>query len=200
MNKTLKLIFSAVLISVLSFNCFAKKISPQRQQFIDCALSLLGTPYLYGSRVPSPGIDCSGLVAFAARKALKVNFTGSSQGMYWNSTEISDSEREPGDLLFFSNTNDSSHITHVGIYLGKYKGEGEFKNKTIFIHSVSDGRKTGVIITSLDDENFWTRHYISSGRFLPATKDAETFIHSDPKLFEIDTWWKNVDCKKWFDE
>ena len=198
MKSLLKFSFLILLIVIISSPLFSKELSEQRQQFINCALELLGTPYSYGSRVPDPGIDCSGLVAYCARKALKVNFTGSSQGMYFNSTIIKDEEREPGDLLFFSNYNDSSRITHVAIYLGKYHENGVFKGKYVFIHSVSDGAKTGVVLSSLDDTNFWTNHYIASGRFLPSTKNKNNFIQSDPILFEIDTWWNNIDTTKWF--
>lgn len=210
MRKTLRFVFILLFIEIFSSSIYAKQISAQRQAFIDCSISLLGTPYLWSGKSPDPGIDCSGLVAFAARKAIKVSYTGSSRAMYKNCIKITDEQREPGDLLFFSSSNSIDSISHVAIYLGRYSGEGEYKNKRIFIHSVSDGTKTGVIITSLDDTNYWTNHYVASGRFLPSSEYANKIIQekgyedgmkalqSSEKLFEIDTWWKDVDSK-WFE-
>jgi hypothetical protein len=63
---------------------------------------------------------------------------------------IADSAREPGDLLFFNTT---GRISHVGIYLGGAS----------FIHSASDGPKTGVIVSALS-ESYWERTYVFTGR------------------------------------
>ena len=207
MKKVSKLVISVMLLAGTIFSLSAKPISTQRQDLIDCALSLMGTPYLWGGKTPEPGIDCSGLVAFTSRKAITVNYTGNAQTMYNSSTKVSKAEREPGDLLFFSETNSTTAITHVGIYLGKYTGPGKFHNKHLFIHSASDGAKTGVIVSSIDDKSYWTQHYMGCGRYLPSSAVAakrvrasgRTSIQSTKKDFEKDDWWSDVDTKKWFD-
>ena len=202
------------LVLASSFPVCAKQISQlseQRQALINCAIELLGTPYQWGGKTPSPGIDCSGFVAYVSRKAIQVNFTGISQVMYNATTKIEDNQKEPGDLLFFSNTYSSNKITHVGIYLGLYTGEGKLHGKHIFIHCASDEPETGVIVSSIDDENFWTRHYIGAGRYLPSTKEAEKIIQelgvekgrealkSSPEEFSKDPWWSGID-KSWFEK
>lgn len=208
MKKLLKTVILFSLFAGISFSAFAKPISTQRQDLIDSALELMGTPYSWGGKTPSPGIDCSGLVAFTSRKAIKVNFTGNAQTMYNSSTKVSKAEREPGDLLFFSETNSTSAITHVGIYLGKYTGPGKFHNKHLFIHSASGGSQTGVIVSSIDDKSYWTQHYIGCGRYLPSsafaaksvkTRGAKSIQSSDAE-FKKDSWWNDVDVDKWFDE
>ena len=73
--------------------------------------------------------------------------------------KIPESEREPGDLVFFNTT---GRISHVGIYLGN----GEF------VHAASDGPRTGVIVSNLS-ENYWNRTYRFSAR-ISCTLRAET--------------------------
>lgn len=208
MKKIIKNVFLFSLFAAFTFSAYAKPISTQRQNLIDSALALMGTPYSWGGKTPSPGIDCSGLVAFTSRKAIKVNFTGNAQTMYNSSTKVSRKEREPGDLLFFSESNSQYDITHVGIYLGKYTGPGKFHNKHLFIHSASGGNETGVIVSSIDDKSYWTEHYIGCGRYLPssafATKSIKSkgakSIQSSEEDFEKDDWWDGVDVDKWFNE
>lgn len=202
----LRMAFFFCLAFISVSGAFSKELSEQRKALINCAIELIGTPYQWGGKTPSPGIDCSGLVAFVSRKAIQVNFTGISQVMYNASEKIEDNQKEPGDLLFFSNTCSASKITHVGIYLGLYTGEGKLHGKHIFIHSASDGPETGVIVSSIDDENFWTRHYICTRRYLPTSKEASEIItqngakalQSSPEEFTKDPWWSGID-PEWFE-
>ena len=202
----LRMVFFFCLVFMSVSGAFSKELSEQRKALINCAIELIGTPYQWGGKTPSPGIDCSGLVAFVSRKAIQVNFTGISQVMYNASEKIEDNQKEPGDLLFFSNTCSASKITHVGIYLGLYTGEGKLHGKHIFIHSASDGPETGVIVSSIDDENFWTRHYICTRRYLPTSKEASEIItqkgakalQSSPEEFTKDPWWSGID-PEWFE-
>lgn len=201
----LRMAFFFCLTFMSVSGAFSKELSEQRKALINYAIELIGTPYQWGGKTPSPGIDCSGLVAFVSRKAIQVNFTGISQVMYNASEKIEDNQKEPGDLLFFSNTCSASKITHVGIYLGLYTGEGKLHGKHIFIHSASDGPETGVIVSSIDDENFWTRHYICTRRYLPTSKEASEIItqkgakalQSSPEEFTKDPWWSGIDLS-WF--
>ena len=208
MKKLLKKVALGSLLLGFAASVFAKPISTQRQDLIDCALSLMGTPYLWGGKTPEPGIDCSGLIAFSSRKAIKVNYTGNAQMMFDAATKVQKNEREPGDLLFFSETYSETAITHVAIYLGKYTGPGKFHNKHLFVHSASDGANTGVIVSSIDDKSYWTQHYMGCGRYLPSSATAQKAvkargvkaIQSKKEEFEKDSWWDDVDTEKWFDD
>ena len=143
--------FFSLTISVLSANS-----EKQREELILAAKNYLGTPYRYGG-ASKAGIDCSGLVYMAALDSGLAALPRTARGMYNKVERISDFERQAGDLVFFSAY---GLISHVGIYLGNGK----------FIHSASDGPSTGVIISNLS-ENYWKRHYFSSGRFISPTQE-----------------------------
>lgn len=122
-----------------------------RQLFIDTARLYLGTPYQYGGSSVK-GIDCSGFVLQAAKKALGLSLPRSARNIAAFSTKIPDEDRKPGDLLFF---NTVGGISHVGIYLGDGR----------FIHAASAGPRTGVIISKLS-ESYWKKTYRFSGRII----------------------------------
>lgn len=167
-------LFTALFVSLVTQHCLASdapKVSPERQKFIDYAISLLDTPYKYAGKTPETGFDCSGYVSYAANFGAGVLLPPSSSSMYKKVEIIDEREREPGDLMFFKTTS-SGGISHVGIYLGLYHGEGKykkFKNKRIFIHAASDGPETGVIISAIDD-SYWANHFAGWGRILPKTQ------------------------------
>ncbi|MCL1863571.1 MAG: C40 family peptidase [Defluviitaleaceae bacterium] len=98
---------------------------------VETAMNYLGTRYLWGGTTPN-GFDCSGFMVYLfSPHGISLNRT--SRDMARNGVEVSRSELEPGDLLFFG----GSRINHVGLYIG----DGQF------IHSSSD--RWGVIISNL---------------------------------------------------
>lgn len=123
--------------------------SQKRERFVQAALAYKGTPYVYGGLSRS-GIDCSGLVYAAARDSGTASLPRTASTIYSKSTIINASQRQRGDLVFFKTTGNS--VSHVGIYLGNNQ----------FVHSASDGPKTGVIISTLS-ESYWARTYFASG-------------------------------------
>ena len=155
-----------------------KMVSKIRQDYINYALSLQGVPYVYGGKTPR-GFDCSGFVKYSIREGLKEYMTvenekafasilkaRSAQEFYDVCSHINEHEREPGDLIFFTN---GSRVNHIGIYLGKYHSVSgknpDLEGKRVFISAVSDGPKTGVVIRPID-ERYWKSHFYGYGRFL----------------------------------
>lgn len=126
-----------------------------REEFVKEAKKYLGTPYKYAGMDPS-GFDCSGFVSYVAEKSCGITLPRRSQDIFNATSYVMDQNREIGDLLFFKTTN-GDNVSHVGIYIGNDE----------FIHSASDGPKTGVIISSLS-EKYYKRTYYQAGRFLPS--------------------------------
>jgi cell wall-associated NlpC family hydrolase len=79
---------------------------------VSAAYSVLGVPYQWGGADPSTGFDCSGLTMWAWAHG-GVSLPHSSAMQYAVLPHISQSELQPGDLVFFY-----SPISHVGMYVG----------------------------------------------------------------------------------
>ena len=77
----------------------------------------LGYPYVWGGSSPETSFDCSGFVSYVLTNSGLCN-TGrlGAQGLYNISTPVS--SPQPGDLVFFVGTYDTSGISHCGIYVG----------------------------------------------------------------------------------
>jgi probable lipoprotein NlpC len=129
-----------------------------RLQLLATAESFLGIPYRWAG-IDRRGMDCSGFVYASFRYALGYTIPRTSLGMYHWAQRIPTAQLQPGDFVFFITV--GTRVSHVGIYVGGGR----------FIHSASDGPRTGVIISRLD-ESFWRRTYSSAGRALPW--DAQT--------------------------
>lgn len=81
------------------------------QAAVDAALSQVGKPYQWGAAGPD-SYDCSGLTMWAWAHA-GVSLTHSSAAQYGATSRVSQSDWQPGDLLFYG-----SPIHHVGMYIG----------------------------------------------------------------------------------
>jgi len=133
-----------------------KKQTASAKRITEEARRWLGTPYRYGSN-SKKGTDCSGMVmkVFEAN-GIKLPRDSRSQQQYCQA--IDETSLIPGDLVFFSSSVGGSRISHVGIYIGDNQ----------FIHSSTS---KGVIVSSLN-EDYYRRHYHSSGRVPEVNGDA----------------------------
>jgi cell wall-associated NlpC family hydrolase len=84
------------------------------QDLISYAESFEGVPYVYGGSTPS-GFDCSGFTSYVFRH-FGVDLLRTSEEQWGLGTSVSESDLEPGDLLFFEMASDGPG--HVGIYIG----------------------------------------------------------------------------------
>ncbi len=80
---------------------------------LEAAYSQMGKPYAYGAAGPN-AYDCSGLVMWAYAHA-GISLPHSAAGQYGYGTHVSESQFEPGDLVFYD---EGGGIGHVGIYVG----------------------------------------------------------------------------------
>ncbi len=157
----MKNLFLTLLFLFFSFAFFAQETPLDAQQkrtaIIEYAKTFIGTPYKYGGTSRS-GMDCSGFIFTVVKDSIGMSMPRTSTQLYAFATPISRDQLEPGDLVFFKPASSNS-VTHVGIYTGRNQ----------MIHAASDGPNTGVILSSLS-ENYWSRTYYSSGRFLPSSQ------------------------------
>lgn len=136
----------------------------KREALVSEARSHIGKPYRYGAEGPE-SFDCSGFVAFTVRKVSPIKLPHTSHGILSRVKVIDIKDALAGDLLFFSDSS-SGRMTHVGIFLGGDK----------FISAVSRGKKTGILITSLED-GYWKRTYRCAGSLWREVMDEKEILN-----------------------
>ena len=124
--------------------------SEAAQRLLNEAARYLGTPYVWGGYSPS-GFDCSGFVSYCLTNS-GVRNTGrlTAQGLYNICTPVSQSEAQPGDLIFFTGTYDAGEpVTHIGIYVGNGQ----------MIHCGHPVQYTSI------NSPYWQSHFYGFGRW-----------------------------------
>ena len=124
--------------------------SEAAQRLLNEAARYLGTPYVWGGYSPS-GFDCSGFVSYCLTNS-GVRNTGrlTAQGLYDICTPVSQSEAQPGDLIFFTGTYDAGvPVTHIGIYVGNGQ----------MIHCGHPVQYTSI------NSPYWQSHFYGFGRW-----------------------------------
>ena len=137
-----------------------KEAAAARQKLVDYSKQFVGKPYVSGGIGPN-SFDCSGLIFTVSRESIGKQLPRTTKAIYNFCQEIDAKEREAGDLVFFKTTS-SGEVSHVGLYIGSSQ----------FIHAVSDGPNTGVIVSSLK-ESYWKSHYYCTRRYLPASNSEK---------------------------
>ncbi|MBR1722318.1 MAG: C40 family peptidase [Treponema sp.] len=148
-----------------------------RAELIKYAMTLRGKPYRLGAQGPD-AFDCSGFLNYSVKQSLGkyslkiAEFPRLAAEIYDKVVKISPEEREPGDLIFFS---EHGKISHVGLYMGKYKdtnledGKDRLDGRIVFLNAASAGPQTGVVLSAVD-EPYWKKHFYGYGRFLKSGK------------------------------
>lgn len=124
-----------------------------RDKITETAQRYLGVPYIYGASSPN-GFDCSGFVFYVYREAAGIPLPRSSKLIWQKGTPIPLSKAQPGDILVFDTAGGTP--SHVALLLDANR----------IIHAVSQGPRTGVLISSLNDPYFSPR-LIGARSFLP---------------------------------
>ena len=173
-KKTLS--FMLLLFCLCCVKLCAEDTSPaeaqvMREKFVAEAKKCVGSPYVLGAVGPDK-FDCSGLVYYCARESIQKQLPRTAKALYNYCRVVPDKEKEVGDLLFFK-TNNTAPITHVGIYIGNNQ----------FISAISDGPKTGVIISSLK-QDYWKPKYVACGQFIKSGKRGKASDGDDVNGFD----------------
>lgn len=117
---------------------------------ISSAEDKLGSTYVYGD-TGKAGFDCSGLVYSIYNDELGISIPRSSITQSTFGQQVSKSDLQEGDLVFFNTTGNG--VSHVGIYVGDGK----------FIHA-SSGQ--GKVMTSSLSEGYYQDRYVNATRVL----------------------------------
>ena len=130
-----------------------------RGAIIASARTYLGTPYVYGASSPK-GFDCSGFVSFVYHSVAGISLPRSSGGIWSAGAGVKLADAKPGDVVVFNTVGQTA--SHVAILL----------DKDSLIHAVSEGPRTGVIISPITDRYFGprimgVRSFISQGTAPP---------------------------------
>jgi len=86
------------------------------EEIVELALGYLGTRYVFGGTTPA-GFDCSGFMQYVLRQ-FDVSVNRVSRDQARNGVQVSRSDLQPADLVFFAASPGGSRITHVGMYIG----------------------------------------------------------------------------------
>lgn len=122
----------------------------KNKDIVEYAKTFLNYKYVSGGSSPKTGFDCSGFTKYVYNHfGYSINRTASTQVK--NGKEISKSDLQLGDLVFFSQGNNK--IGHVGIYIGENN----------FIHAAN--AKKGVVITSLSN-SYYKENYVTARRII----------------------------------
>lgn len=128
--------------------------SVKKDSVITYAKTLLGTKYKYASIDPKKGLDCSGFV-YHVYHHFNVNVPRSSIDYINYGKEISIDSCKAGDVIVFTGTNAKNrHAGHVGIVIS---GTGKYVK---FIHSSSNKKRGGVIISTFKDSPYYEKRFI----------------------------------------
>jgi cell wall-associated NlpC family hydrolase len=120
------------------------------------AVGLVGVPYRFGGEEPDTGLDCSGLVRFAARTAWGLTLPRQTEAMSRFGVEVAPAQLRAGDLVFFNTLGKA--FSHVGVYLGDDR----------FVHAPT---QRGVVRVERLSSSYW-RSRFDGARRLAAPADA----------------------------
>lgn len=117
---------------------------------LSSAANKIGATYVYGA-TGDGGYDCSGLVYAIYKNELGINLPRTSREQSQYGSQISKSQLQSGDLVFFNTSGNG--VSHVGIYIGNDN----------FIHA-STGK--GEVVQSSLNDNYYENTYVNATRVL----------------------------------
>lgn len=123
-----------------------------RKKLLEVAFKYRGVPYMYGAESPR-AFDCSGFVRYVYREAFGIELPRSARGFFSAGTPIDWKAAKPGDVFVYDTVGGAP--SHVSIVVG---------DGTV-IHAVSEGPRTGVIVSPLSDK-YWAPRLMAARSFL----------------------------------
>ncbi|MFQ3548091.1 MAG: C40 family peptidase [Termitinemataceae bacterium] len=133
-----------VFLFFLPLQIYPESANSLRNSLVATAQKYLGVPYAYGASSPA-AFDCSGFVSYVYKEAVGITLPRSSVLLWQLGTSIPVHSVQPGDILVFDTR--GGKPSHVALVLDTKR----------VIHAVSQGPRTGVIISAINDSYFGPR-------------------------------------------
>jgi hypothetical protein len=126
-------------------------------RLVQMAVSLQGSPYLFGGESPATGFDCSGLVRYLFREqGWELPRTVREQFEYGKKVDVQ--QIQPGDLLFFAT--ESNGASHVGIAIDAAVAP-DARSGRAFIHAPG---ANGAVRIDMLETNYWRSRFLGARR------------------------------------
>jgi hypothetical protein len=130
----------------------SNQLLEKRIAIIEFARKQLGVPYVWAGESPD-GFDCSGFTSFVLASD-NIKLPRRAKDQYDASIKISSDKAQIGDLVFFSN---GGEVTHVGILVS------ELGKEKVMIHASSS---KGITFDKIDGSAYWQKRIYGFGSFL----------------------------------
>ncbi|MBK6948300.1 MAG: C40 family peptidase [Haliscomenobacter sp.] len=143
--------------SVFSPGQISAKIAKDRQareEIVEYSKKYLGLPYVYASRDPERGFDCSGFTHFVM-KNFGIALSTSSSAQSVAGAKIAMSEAQPGDLVFFRHSS-KGRVFHVALVVSNDPGGVRVIHATY----------RGIMIDNINQSSYWRRKIQTARRIL----------------------------------
>ncbi|MFM8449072.1 MAG: C40 family peptidase [Haliscomenobacter sp.] len=144
--------------SVFSPSQISAKVAEDRQvrqEIVNYSKKYVGRPYVYASRNPERGFDCSGFTHFVM-KNFGITLSPSSSMQSTQGFKISLSEAEPGDLVFFRHSS-KGRVFHVALVVS---------NTPEGIRVIHATHSNGISIDNISQSSYWRRKIQTARRVL----------------------------------
>jgi hypothetical protein len=145
MRKHIVSLIAVALVAMTAVLVASPPEGEARKKIVETAQSFQGVPYVYGAESPE-AFDCSGFVQYVYAHAAEIQIPRNSKAQWAAGNPIEKDSVKPGDIFVFD-TVGGGGPSHVAIFLGGDK----------MIHAISEGPKTGVVISPLTDRYFGPR-------------------------------------------
>lgn len=143
----------AALVALSAASAFGQQSEEaMRKKLLEVAFKYRGVPYVYGAE-SATAFDCSGFVRWVYREAYGIELPRSARQFYSAGSPVDSKVALAGDVFVYDTVGGAP--SHVAIYVG---------DNTV-IHAVSEGQKTGVIVSPTNDR-YWAPRLIAARRFI----------------------------------
>ncbi|MBE0473850.1 C40 family peptidase [Rhodoferax sp.] len=132
-------------------NQVRQNLTDKTSELVVTAMGFLGVPYRLGGNSLETGFDCSGFVKAMYEQTVGLILPRKAEQQAAATQVISQTELQPGDLVFFNTLQRT--FSHVGIYIGEGK----------FIHSPKPGAQVRVENMGV---SYWSRRFDGARRVM----------------------------------